>query len=329
LYNALLMTPDGMFQVKEEMVELWFPQKLSFSHLMNTLKEKKERSFKNQQLNIATDESELDLFVELFKLDDLRAHSYARSATPSNRDMRVLQFWDIAYSDRKTSDFSVGATVGIYLTETKQEAVVVLDVVLGKWNQKELPFHVAAFYDKHKELSPKVFIEEALGVKWLRENLSNFCKVRGIDFVAHTIPVSTKPNAKRNRIKNLAFLLGQNRLHFVTGGWNDEVFKQFVEYKGGKSTTYRKDDAPDAISMVIEFLATSALLGNPDPKLIEVEHEKRVEKGKREGMYNRMFGGASPLRPKPVVPETEPPPVDPRKEAFKKMGRILPPGMRL
>jgi phage terminase large subunit-like protein len=204
------------------MVTLWFPQKLSFAFLRNTLKEKKERSFKNQQLNIATDPSELDVYINQFTLDALRASSYARSAAPKQGEMRVIQMWDVAYGERKTSDFSVGATVGIYLTEQKQEAVVVLEVVLGKWASSELPLQMAAFYEKYKGLGiERVYIEDALGVKFLIDNIKNFCKIRGLDFSNNIrlLPMSLAANAKRNRIKNLEFLLGHKRLHFVTGAW--------------------------------------------------------------------------------------------------------------
>jgi hypothetical protein len=332
LYNTLLGTPDGMFQVKEDMVDLWFPQKLSFAFLRNTLKEKKERSFKNQQLNIATDPAELDVYINQFTLDALRAASYARSAAPDNVGMRVIQLWDVAYGERKTSDFSVGATIGVYLTEQKQEAVVVLEVVLGKWASSELPMQMVAFYEKYKALGiERVYIEDALGVKFLMDNIKNFCKIRGLDFSNNVrlLPMSLAANAKRNRIKNLEFLLGHKRLHFVTGAWLDEVFKQFIEYKGGKSTAYRKDDAPDCIGLATELMSTTAFVVNPDPNQIEKEHEERQKKAALTAMHNRMFGGPSPLAPKPAIPAPEPPPTDPRREAFRKMGRILPPGMRL
>lgn len=333
-YALLLATPNGMFQVTEDMVDLWFPQKLSFAHLRNTLKEKKERSFKNQQLNIATDEKESDNYINQFTLDELRAHSYARSAAPAPGTMRIVQTWDIAYGEKKTSDFSVGATIGIYLTEQKQEAVVVLDVVLDKWKSSELPMHMTAFYEKHKNAGiERVYIEEALGVGFLVNNIKNFCKIRGIDFSSNIrlIPISTKPNAKRNRIKNLEFLLGHDRLHFVTGPWNDEVFKQFIDYKGGKSTTYRKDDAPDAIGLVTELLSVTALMSNPDPKEVEKEHEKRQQAEARQAVYNRMHGGPSPTAPKPAIPvQQAPSSTNSRAETLKKlMGGILPPGMRI
>jgi hypothetical protein len=76
-------------------------------------------------------------------------------------------------------------------------------------------------------------------------------------------------------------------------------------------------------------MSTTAFTVNPDPKQIEKEHEERQKKSAIAAMYNRMFGGPSPLAPKPAIPAPEPPSTDPRREAFRKMGRILPPGMRL
>ena len=319
--------------IKQRRAKLVHPYKLTWAELDKILKKKKLRGFKNQQLNEATDEATEDVYINQFNLDVLRAHTYARTAAPDFTEMRVIQTWDIAYGERKTSDFSVGVTAGIYLTKQKQEAIVILDVVLDKWKSSELPMQMAAFYEKHKHLGiQKVYIEEALGVRFLINNISNFCKIRGLDYSSKimVVPMSTKANAKRNRIKNLEFLLGQERLWFVSGSWNDEIFKQFTEYRGGKSTAYRKDDGPDAIAIVTERMSPTALTSNPDPKVVEQEHEKRQQKEAMMAVYNRMHGGPSPTAQKPTVQAPEPPPTDPRRDQLRRLiGKILPPGMRI
>jgi phage terminase large subunit-like protein len=331
LYEHLLKTPNGLFQVTEEMVDLWFPTKLSFSRLRSLLKENKERVFKNQQLNIATDPDEIDVFVNNFKIDDMRAHTYARTAAP--KDMEIIQLWDIAYSEQRTSDFSVGATVGVYKDKHEQLGVVVIDVIHDKWKSSELASQMLAFYDKHKAVVSKVYIEEANGVGFLMGNIKNLATLRGSAFnhYVRLRPPSVERNAKQNRIKDLEFLHAHDRLWFVTGTWIDDLYKQFTEYNGKKSTTYRKDDIPDCISLVTHHLPPSALKHNPDPKDVEKEHEERLKKEVLNAHYLRMFNRMSPTAPKPALSaEPAPQPRDPRQELMKKLvGKILPPGMRI
>jgi len=334
LYEQLLKEPNGMFKVTEEMVDLWWPESKShnFKALMRKLKEKKEISFKNQQLNIATDPKEIDLYINQFDLDTLRAHQYDRTAAPQN--MEIIQTWDIAYSEHsRTSDYSVGVTLGIYKNKNNEYCVVVIEVFLDKWKASELASNMIKYYEKHR---PKcVYIENSNGVNFLMENIKNYAKLRGSDIFSNVRqrPVSNKPNAKRERIKDAEFLLGHDRLWFVSGHWIDETYKQLTEYTGGKSTTYRKDDIPDALSLgITSHLPSTALQHNPDPKDVEKEHEQRQAKAAKDAAYNRMFGSNSPTKPSggaPPAAAPAQPPVNPRAEQLKKLlGKILPPGMR-
>jgi phage terminase large subunit-like protein len=327
-YEQLLKTPDGMFLVTEQMVNLWFPSKLSFSRLRSLLKENKERGFKNQQLNIATDPKELDVFVNNFDLEGMRASTYALSAAP--KEMEVIQSWDIAYSENRTSDFSVGTTLGIFKDSHNQLGGVVLDLVYDKWKSSELASQMLAFYEKHKAVVTKVYIEEANGVGFLMGNIKNLAKLRGSAFEHYTRlrPVDVKPNAKQNRIKDLEFLHAHGRLKFVSGAWIDELYKQFIDYNGKKSNNYRKDDIPDAVSLgLITHLPPTALQFDPDPKEVEKEHEDRQAKAVREGWRERMFGPHSPTQPKPE-PTLEPRQLTPREQAYEQIMKILPFAMR-
>jgi phage terminase large subunit-like protein len=351
VYDLLLRQPNGMFQVTEEMVDLWFPQKLGFKALVKLLKEKKEISFKNQQLNIATDPKEVDNYINQFDLETLRAHTYDKSAIPQG--VEIIQSWDISYSENKTSDYSVGSTLGIYKNKQGLYCVVVIEIFFEKWKSSELASNFIKYYEKHR---PSVlYLENSNGVQFLMENIKNYAKLRGSDIFdkIRTRPVSSKLNAKRERIKDLEFLLGHDRLWFVSGPWIDETYKQLTEYKGGKSTAYRKDDIPDSVSIgAVSHLPSTALQHNPDPKDVEQEHEARMEKARRDNFRDRVFGshgtrlhsqtsqppiavsdwvrmqrGGSPL-PEPEAP-TALPPRNTRADQLKKLiGKILPPGMR-
>lgn len=305
LYNQLLKEPNGMYKVTKDMVDIWFPGKLSYEVLVSRLKEKKEISFKNQQLNVATDPKEVDNYINQFDIDVLRAHQYDKSMMP--KDMDIIQCWDIAYSENgRTSDYSVGVTLGIYKTKKGELAVVVIEVFFDKWKASELASNFIKYYEKYRP--SKVYVENANGVNFLSENILNYAKLHASDIgqALRLRPVSSKANAKRERIKDLEFLLGHDRLWFVSGAWIDETYKQLTEYKGGKSTAYRKDDIPDAISLgVVSHLPITALQHNPDPKDVEKEYEDRMKKAKLADAHRRMFGGQS-TRKNPVA---SPPPV--------------------
>lgn len=344
LYEQLLNEQDGMFKVTEDMVDLWFPQKLSFGALRQMLREKKERSFKNQQLNIATDPREVDDFINHFDRDILVAHTYQRNQAPEFTE--IIQCWDFAYSENRTSDFSVGALIGIYKDKNEQYGIVVLDVIHDKWKSSELASQMLAFYAKHQAIVTKIYIEEANGAGFLMENIANLAKLRGSDMM-HKVrlrPVSNKPKAKQLRARDLEFLLGHERLWFVQGAWIEELYKQFTGYNGKKSTAFRKDDFIDAISFATTHLPATSLQHNPDPKDVEAEYEQRREKEIRDGWYRRMHEGidigsvttASALqatinrRPPPPPPKLEEEAPDPRQELMKRLvGKILPKGMRI
>jgi predicted phage terminase large subunit-like protein len=345
LYEELLAEQDGMFKVTEDMVDLWFPQKLSFQALRQMLREKKERSFKNQQLNIATDPKEIDDFINHFDREVMVAHTF-KSGEALPEFTEIIQCWDFAYSEKRTSDFSVGATIGIFKDKNEQYGLVVLDVIHDKWKSSELDSQMLAFYEKHKARVSKIYIEEANGAGFLMKNIANLAKLKGSDMMTKVRlrPVSNKPKAKILRAKDLEFLLGHERLWFCQGSWIEELYKQFSNYNGKKSTAFRKDDFIDAISFATEHLPATSLQHNPDPKDVEEEYEKRREKEIRDGWYRRMHDGIDmgvvttakafqdrfnnrPPPPPPVLVEE---PVDPRQELMKKIvGKILPIGMRI
>jgi len=311
-YKALLAKPNGLFEVTEDMVDLWFPEKQSFAWLMSKLKEKKEISFKNQQLNIATDPKVLDRYINQFDDGVLKGQMYLtrKSALPKDAEFQeTIQSWDIAYSETRTSDYSVGVTMDIYKMKDKRYGAVIVEIFFDKWRSSELPSNIVQYYRKYNP--SKVYMENSNGVGFLRDNMENFAKLHGCDLFSSNKfvlrPVSVKADAKRNRIKNLEFLLGHGMLQFVEGDWIPETFKQLISYTGEKSTTYRKDDIPDALALgVVSHLPITALIENPNPEDVEKEQEERRAKEQREAIKRRMFGTHDPVHQKPVAPPQEP-----------------------
>jgi hypothetical protein len=301
----------------KDMVVLTFPEKANFASLRRKLLEN-ERSFRNQQLNQPSDSDEDSSFKIAFEEAILRAHVYQRTAVPKEGEIFVT--WDWSPSSNKQSDLSVGVAHKITKKEalmddgTKevQYGVSVLEIIFDKWKPTELARQVVMF---NKKWNPKqTLIEKSLGAELLQMEMQRQAFLLGTSLNVYWKPVSSQPDAKRNRIKGLETLLANDRLWFVAGPWLDETFYQFVRYTGERKNRGRKDDIPDAISFVGFFLPSTVM--NEDlTKLNEAMQKVQMLKDN----YNRIFG-TGPMVPSLPVSET---PVRPER------GRFGIPGLRI
>lgn len=343
-YDRLLEKKGGIFEVTENMVELWFPYKLNWKALRSKLKEYKERGFKNQYLNIATDPVEVTGLVTHFDKDSLRRHTYARSAAPITGELLVTIDW--AYSDNKTSDFSVLAAILRHVREDGTEELVVVDIDYDKWKASDLAQHIVLFLRTHKP--NRIFIEKALGADLLLMALRAYATKYGcLDLLGRIvwIPAGNTLNEKATRIKTLEVLIHDDRLHFVSGPWNDELYRQFERFTG-ETKKGRKDDIPDAISQASRTLPRNMFTSSrltPEEENQKAAEEDRMEKRLLiKEQHERMFGGpygGTRLHPgqpsrqaptwrerlvgdvKPTEPEPEPSkPQDPRMKIFGNKG---------
>jgi phage terminase large subunit-like protein len=315
-----------LMKLTKEMVTLLFPAKLSWSYLQFTLHKKGERSFRNQQMNDPTDVAAESIYINSFTKEGLLARCHPREWL-QGKTGRIVQLWDWALSDRPTSDFSCGVTALIYERPDGQYAVCIIDVILDKWKDSQLVAQITAFYEKHHP--EVVLIEQSNGADLLRTSLQNYALRHSSDIMApgkiYWKPVSTANDAKRRRVQSLELLLAEERLDFINGPWMDEVFKQMCQYTGEKKNKSRKDDGPDAMAYVIEFLPRIALEKNIDPEVAKEEAEKLSAQRRLKEAYARMFG--APYTPPPPQPVSMEPPILSPPSAAGGMN-ILPPAMR-
>jgi hypothetical protein len=298
MYESLLSLPNGMSQVTEEMVDVWFPYKLNYTVLRGILLAKKERnstniqkerSFRNQQLNIPTDPTEVSELVTHFSKEVLRQHTYAASAAPVSGETIVTI--DIAYSDTRTSDFSVLAACRRHIREDNTEELIVLDIDYEKWKASDLAQHIVLFLRHHKPT--RTFIEKALGADllWLaiRAVATKYNCLEVLNSI-RWVPIENTLNAKANRIKTLEILLADDRLHFVAGPWIDELYKQFERFTGDTKKG-RKDDIPDSISLATRTLpATMFTKVRLDPEEEDRLWEEQEKKDRKAAHYAAYFG---------------------------------------
>ena len=302
-------------QLTEEMVTLTFPEKATFKSLRKKLL-RNEKSFRNQQLNQPTNAEDDAAFKITFDMDMLMMSRKDRSWEPKLSDPgRTVMAIDTAYTDNKHSDWSVMAVGRVYQLPDKRWALWVTEVVYVRVKSYELAAIIVAFVKKHRP--EKITMEQIFGADILKERITQLARDHGIPLPIESRKPDTTSGAKRNRIKSLETLLVENRLTFTAANWNEETFKQFELYKGERSTKTRKDDIPDAISMLCRFIPSS--VENVEEK---VEQDRQQQKAQRDYINSTIFGGGSNMY-------TTPPPA-PVSEG-PRVGRSTPfgiPGLR-
>jgi hypothetical protein len=147
---------------------------------------------------------------------------------------------------------------------------------------------------------------------------------------------NSEPDAKRNRIKQLEILLVGGVLKFVFGvakkslDWIDATFDQLIAYTGERKNKGRKDDIPDAMSMLWYFLP---LYVPTQQELDELEKRKQLlwQTQARQSWQKAVFGGWGTQKPQQtsIIPNLAPS-IDPRRGPMTDAGkRLLGPGFRV
>jgi predicted phage terminase large subunit-like protein len=292
IYQLLLEKKGGVNDVTEDMVDLFFPYKMPFRVLRTRLNEYKERGFKNQYLNVATDPQEEDDFAVHFTKEVLRAHTYAKAAMPKVGEKIVTL--DFSYTSNSNSDWSVLAAVLRHEREDGTQELVVEDIDYDKWKGSELVDHTIWFLRKH---NPAITImERANGSEFFMLALQARARAMGIEHVLNSIrivDVDNTKNAKATRIKTLEILLADDRLHFVAGTWIDELYRQFERFTG-ETKKGRKDDIPDSISLASRRLPQSMFRTVVvDPEAAALEEDEDFKRRAKEEHYRKYFGNNS------------------------------------
>lgn len=223
----------------ESDVTLLFPERFDFDYL-NSLRSAKDGEYIfNCQYLLDPSPKDQKTFTE----ELITRHTIPHIHIPKQGS--VFQTWDIAFTDKKRSDYSAGAT-GMYDTKGN---LFLLDIVLGKFGPYELVQQIAAAALKWRPR--RVGIEEAGGSKLMLPSLDIVQRQLQRSFNIEWLPTAPTKQ-KPERIYSLQPLLKQDKFYFSSAltklpFW-DEVKKQFTKFP-----RYPHDDAPDAISMLLQF----------------------------------------------------------------------------
>src|ERR1700723_2253485 len=282
-----------MEDLREDMVDLYFPEKLSFKSLRAKLLRNRTQ-FLCQQMNEPAGSEEL----VSFNVDDLRAAHEQLTAAPmlDSRGVRqeVFMTFDTS-SGSQSGDFSAGAACVFQKREDGLHVMHVLEITFGKWKPSELSRQIVDFAFRWK---PRVvLIEDWAGSELVRREISTSATQRGISIPILWAKRSMEYNAKKNRIVGLEILLATGRIKFVGGWGTDELMKQFTRYTGER-VRRRSDDIPDAIAYLQNFM--------PDMTSSSAYEElKKAEKERTEHIRQAAHIFKAPLAPPTAVtPDT-------------------------
>lgn len=305
-------------QLEERMVDLLFPEKLTFKSLRKDLFIN-EIDFRCQMLN---EPAGGEVSVN-FDIETLRAHECQASRVPSIGSLYIL--WDWALTSGKYSDYSAGVVVKI---GPDQDAWV-LEIVCDKFKSSELAFQIVSLQKKWQPQG--TIIEKSNGSELLQLELRRQANKYNVPL--NTIMWKTpshEKDAKKNRIKGLETLLNDDRLHFVMGPWIDLAFSQLVAYTGERNSK-RKDDIPDALSFMTFLINPAKKKEDDAPVASDDATRNAMQKAAVLAHWNQQQMSAEqlfnpitkPPQPSPVLVEATPSPFNRRGFArfFRERGR--------
>lgn len=230
-------------QLTDEMVTLWFGERITLKFLQNEYADALKsdpKTFYSQYL--------LDLkqgnFTK-FSRDRLVAATMPFIQIPDLRDGHIFQAWDLAYGISDSVDFSVGMT-GFFFGGR----VYLLDMVRGHYDEDLLPRVIAEFAFKWKP--ERIAVEDSVGTRWLKKEIQReMRRLRyqgpNVEFVS--LGMGSKITNKISRAKPVVRLLGDGRLAISNELPQLDTF--YDELEIFPPPRGKKDDIVDALSLLV------------------------------------------------------------------------------
>jgi hypothetical protein len=346
------LTPTLLPTLVEEDIESFlFPEGLPWKELRTDLRNNPP-FFMSQNLCIFPLEEDADIkvtFEEAVLRSKIRHRGFFDATSLPGTPTYMAT--DDATSVSRYADFSAIAIVrvqpvqkSVEVVDSKQHALVVLDLVLGRWKQSEKITNICKAIEKHK---PSAWVlEKDRGHEELVLGVRKMCVLKGLT-MPHVMlrDIKNTPAAKALKVKVLEAPLEDNRLFFASAPWNDAMIERFIRFDGIKksgSSDQSKDDDIDAIATAYQVWGPRPASEVVDPKDGEERRLQEEEEGRqmrKAAHYNTHFGpyGGTRLHPAPPAvhaptwrevargtrePEVapEPAPQDPRLRVFGNRG---------
>lgn len=291
----LELTPDD--------VDLYFPEdsngvpRLDFKTLMG-LYENDPYLFSCQILLDPKREDDIQFTEQM-----LRSHVVPLESFPPAGMYRIFQSWDLAHSDGRGSDYTVGS-VGFFDNFGR---VFIVDVVRGKFDGNRLAYEIARQAATWKP--EKIVIEKSGAVQFLYNDIRRELQQQGyancpIDYFT----VDVTDGAKKARAELLQTYLLSDRFYMSEKlDLVETIVKEFVRFK---PKSKRKDDIIDSFAhLIIQCMPPNVEVPRTEQERREVLWNVMLQKIEHDRVYcigsesNDVKSG--PFKP---VPETPAPP---------------------
>jgi hypothetical protein len=292
--------PRGLREIKEHMVNLLFPERLSWKFLQSELRSNLA-FFASQNLIIFPRNEDADIRCT-FDEARLRDHVKPISFFLTSPVQKTVLAVDTAFSTAMTADFSCLTTIKILKHEEK-DCAVVWDCDLGRWPYSDLALHIVLAIQKHNPTGGVVIEKDRTWGTLYREILKH-AAIRNVVlphlYWREPAAGGMSPLQKAKRVKALEPLLANDQLWFIQAHWTDVCLEQLRKFDGvTRSSASRKDDFPDCLATGIQIYFPYKLEGRPIEKS---EDQKAAEAvaiadANRRAMYARYFGKEPVHRP--------------------------------
>lgn len=183
----------------------------------------------------------VDSGTQHFTPDLMRRHIIPLQQIPGN--LRYFMTWDLGFTAKSTSDFSVGA-IGGYDQEGR---LFITDIIRGRYSASQIVDMIIHGYKKWP--IKRVGIEEAGGSGLLMPAIESKTRILRMYMPVDWLKVKRNKDAKITRVEGLEALLKENKLYFSAGiPCLEDLIKEFTMFP-----KYEHDDVPDAIAYLLNY----------------------------------------------------------------------------
>jgi predicted phage terminase large subunit-like protein len=209
--------------------------------------------------------------------------------------LRYYILWDFAYAANTSSDYSVGAVIGLDM----ENRAYLVELLRDHYIDSDLAQAVVSSFQKYQ---PRlVCIENSNGAQFLESAIRRYASEAGISYIPlDFFKVDRSPNAKASRVSALQPRLLRGELFFLNSvDYLEELHKEFKDFG-----TSLHDDIPDAISHYQRILPVGTTEpGGPGGKQRQEQFNRALQE---KDFYDMLFqqGDYAPVVPEaPIVPE--------------------------
>ncbi len=221
-----------------------------------------------------------------FTEDLIRSHITQAEGLPLL--YRAFSAWDLAYSDEKGRDYTVGVVGWI----DDQNRLFIMDIIRKRFSKGDHPPQIAKMAAKWRV--EKIGIEDSPGANFLENDIRRkLAENAYADCTIEFFPVDATKGAKNTRAELLETLLKNDSLWFSSEiGIMGQVIEEFKNFK---PSSKRKDDVIDAIAHVARYIPTTVIIPKSEQERQADTNRILAEKQLRDSIF------AGPADPTPVA----------------------------